>query len=1256
MASGASSDQSGDGFDRAVADAVAAGRSQIESLDAVATALEEDYAALVKNLLGLGAGEVGLEFQTRKGHFISKLRQHLAHQHDVLSSFNIAFFGRTGAGKSTLLSAFGELDGSAVSPGESDFTMEAHSIDWRGCKLFDTPGINGWGRSKSRAELEAEARRAVEVADVVLLCFDTQSQQNSEFGKVAEWVHHFGKPTIAVLNNRNLRWRHPAKVPEQRARRNISEPVRQHVSNIRGELANIGLHDTPVVVLHSRRALFARASTPYRGPGEADFTHERDTYGLEYLARWSNFGALEDLICAGVTAGGAEMRLTSLREGMRALLRDEGADLTRLANELEKRIAELDRAVILQLETLGYLEDDERDRYLHDDEWCGNLLTLAEASRGVPYRSPAEGTFSRQARNLAKAHLATPRSNAMGRFRNLERDAFDKRENVDEKRFLETVFEQSEISAALSEVWAQASKFLDHELSVAAAELNERNTAGHAKASVQGDAGSSNETMENLLRAGSLLSGGAGTVALGLTLANIWNPAGWVGGAVLAGVGVVGSVMQWLGESMGEDAEKQRAEARAAAFSAGISAVHDTFDRIEKRFSKDARAVAWQAVAPDVRNRLRDFLALSSLRSAVIEVEQRLDSAAASIPESPQHSIFAVAARAERTLLGEDWFDQDSLTLDRAVVEDERLETFFQERHDHDVGVLSGVLSEAFSRPEPSGLKAWSERIALVANEDPIFINVLRALPESPGMPTMAVIGDYSSGKSSLIKRLMVEFKGSAPESLAIRADPTTAEGHRYHVAGFDLVDTPGFQSGREGHDDLALSAAEDAALVIVLFQVNLMIGDTTRLEGVVKGTDRSAGIWPRMLFLINRCDEIGVDPEHIIAEYFGRVDRKASELYAALDSRGIGVDESHIHGIASDPFGAIGQQWPVAPEDYASHRRWDGIAAVVEALRSLPPDTLMHGQAIAAFDRSRSRLMDARVRLEDEVEICQSESDKHDSVIRTLKICLEDADYLAKSLELSLSEKITRRTTRTIEAIRCLKRGDTKKLSEHIASWPGSDVAVEVDRFMASAEEQITDWAATHQSAINREFEAAQFAAAVNVSSGKPPGWLGDGESAKGARNASRLAGSAQKMFAGLGNRGAAYAIGKRFSVKFKPWGAVKAGRTVARVGIVLQVAAVGLDVASWVRVKQQREKWEGIVDRAETEVLGASQVLVDKLLRDDEGPLSYLAERRREIEGLLDETRAGQAALKSEIESCQRRVALIDELLAEADGLRRG
>lgn len=85
-------------------------------------------------------------------------------QLDGLDEFNIVMFGRTGAGKSSLLSAMARLDGSSVSLGESDWTTEAREVHWRGVRLVDTPGINGWGRTTSREDLEARARDEVKRA------------------------------------------------------------------------------------------------------------------------------------------------------------------------------------------------------------------------------------------------------------------------------------------------------------------------------------------------------------------------------------------------------------------------------------------------------------------------------------------------------------------------------------------------------------------------------------------------------------------------------------------------------------------------------------------------------------------------------------------------------------------------------------------------------------------------------------------------------------------------------------------------------------------------------------------------------------------------------------------------------------------------------------------------------------------------------------------------------------------------------------
>src|SRR3546814_5198260 len=110
----------------------------------------------------------------------------------------------------------------------------------------------------SRAKLETRAETAVADADVVILCFDTQSQQAGEFSKIAEWVSRYGKPVVAVLNSRNPRWRAPTKMGRQSARRDLSRTVQEHVGNIRDELAKIGLPTVPIVAIHTKRASFAR--------------------------------------------------------------------------------------------------------------------------------------------------------------------------------------------------------------------------------------------------------------------------------------------------------------------------------------------------------------------------------------------------------------------------------------------------------------------------------------------------------------------------------------------------------------------------------------------------------------------------------------------------------------------------------------------------------------------------------------------------------------------------------------------------------------------------------------------------------------------------------------------------------------------------------------------------------------------------------------------------------------------------------------
>ncbi|WP_207549635.1 GTPase, partial [Mycobacterium syngnathidarum] len=106
--------------------------------------------------------------------------------------------------------------------------------------------------------------------------------------------------------------------------------------------------------------------------------------------------------------------------------------------------------------------------------------------------------------------------------------------------------------------------------------------------------------------------------------------------------------------------------------------------------------------------------------------------------------------------------------------------------------------------------------IADATQDDPRLREVVAEYQvRASARPTVAVLGDFSAGKSSFVKRLLVETGSGGDDHPTVRADPTTAQVHRYAVGAFDLLDTPGFQSGRAGHEQEAIDGARDAAFVI---------------------------------------------------------------------------------------------------------------------------------------------------------------------------------------------------------------------------------------------------------------------------------------------------------------------------------------------------------------------------------------------------------------------------------------------------------
>ncbi|MBM2619688.1 50S ribosome-binding GTPase [Actinoplanes sp. LDG1-06] len=1235
-------------LEEAVRSAVEQGHAELELLDDITGTLIGAFAH------GATGAHARLDDFTRA--FPDELRRHLDRERGSLGSFNIAFFGRTGAGKSTLLSTFGRLDGEYVSPGESDCTTDIRPIDWRDCRLYDTPGTNGWGRTRSREVLEAEARRAVEIADIVLLCFDSQSQQAMEFQKIASWIRAHGKPVVAVLNVRNARWRHPAKV-RPASRRNLSEPVRQHVDNIRTHLAQIELHDVPVVAINSRRALFARASTPFRGPAQKDFHHEREAFGPDYLDRWSNIGALEDLIVAAIAEGGADLRLAALREDIRSRVRHGIGELEDLAATVEREAAALEDEVESLFAVVGYPEEAERARWLHEAESGADLVDGSEKARGDrPYTSPVRGSLDRFVRHLAASHLSGARQQAMARADELIRKAFDKQTAYDETKFREAVFDQAALDTAIKAVEEGRRSFLQRELEAAVDDrsLGYGGAAAHA-AKVLGNKGGG--IAGDLLR-GSGIAVGAGAVAVPfVAVAILSNPVGWAIGLTALGVGIAGQVGQHFGKKITKDSSDQARKARARAIADSHHAVGQTFDGYEEAIVRDSREGAWTLLAPAVSESLRAATALRTAGHRIAELIDSLRAAEDGINPAPpvtdvllraQRRMGATPAAVTRALLGEDWLES-AVDHQPASIGDAAREVYAR-RAEEDHSRLTRVLAGVWDTATAVRVRSWRDDLGAAARHDPELFDIERTFWRvEAARPAVVVLGDYNSGKSSLIRRILVDRGERPPAAFDIRATPATATASRYPLGGFDLVDTPGLQSGDGGHDATAFATVAEAALAVVVVHNNLMVGDTRALEELV------AAKGDRTVFLINRCDELGVDPLTAPEQYLNLQDRKREELRAAFTTRSVDIGLDRIHCLSGDPFGLMSDAAPAERADFDENRAWDGVDAVTGALSGLTDEQRSAAASVAAFDAAVTDLKRHRQGLREIRADGERELKRSEPLIEALRAAVKDAGLLEGSLREDARRIVTAHVVTAKAEVARVDRGDAGKLAHLVDSWWRTPAfEADLDRFLADAARKLADWHTDHVSAIGRELRAAEFQVA--------PEFAAAFEAAEGTawhenvtEKAGIVADVAAKAAKILGNRDAVYTIGKFFDVKFKPWGAVNGGLKVAKVGAVLGAIATAADIASMATDAQKDGKHRAQLESAAQAIDEAGAALVDQIMQGEQGdgPVGFLEARAGELGALLDEHLGRAASITGRMRSAQTRAAMAGALIAAADEL---
>lgn len=1154
-------------------------------------------------------------------------------QEEQLTYFNIVLFGRTGAGKSTLIEALTGGDGKSISEGESDWTKGVAPREWKACRVWDTPGFNG--PSFQRGELEKRAQEAVSVADIALVCFDSQSQQAMEFGKVAEWVAQFGKPAVAVLNVRGKLWRRPDKVPQGSGRRNTSVDVHMHARNIRQSLPQAGFRDIPILAISSNMAVMARGAQPFRGPSWADRSNQK--VAQPDLDRWSNLPRLESLLVEALQTDAVGLRLGKLRKESAGLLDQLRTHLKDVARESASKAEVVEAAVEKTFRLLGYPRQGSLGRESLDAA-SPNLLGRLEALRGTPFQAQVKGTYLAFLEREAKSALAPLRLKAMRAGEERIFEAFAEGVNLGSSELEDLCIPRPAIEKACDGAWSAALDQLRSGLSLVADEasldLRIRAAAGFK---TQGDAGSGWKWAGRTGKAAGVLSSVAGAVAM----TNWWNPGGWVAAGLWVG-GILGS---WLGGKGLEAGERKRLHARSQALKDFRTWVDETYDGIASQVQENGRESllkGYRAMAHSVsealslrelqhgiegpkglveqigRLQLRDLGGTDPQR--ILDRAMRRIEAAAEVPPF---------VRAEDWVwLGDDWFGEagepDAPSPSGNPFPDAYAKGMEAE--------LDRALERMFKQDIAEAARAWHARIDMDLRRNPRALPVLaelRALALD-GRPRINLIGTYNAGKTSFIRRLLSCSGQALPEGLEVRANPTTSEIREIEWEGMLLVDTPGFSSLREGDSRRAVAALPDASLVLHLFQPTLVALDPGTTVACLQG-DREQGIAPkapRTLLVLNRIDELAGDPSDDPEVFMNLVRRKREELRLVLAAQGIEIGDIQICCMASDPFGLHGESSRALGAE-----TWDGFQPFLAAFRRHSDRLRAQGPSWSLIEGGLARLKALELEVQGEAKDAQDALAFAEVVAMDLEDALSRGKRIRNERETALEKVVQDYIALLLEEInQAAEASLLRPVAERCQAW------WDADDFQSRIEAWHSALCADLE-AVNGELGELLKRRATFRIQAQTGGQLADS-----VPMPSHVVGKVGKFGALLEGKAASLteSLGKLLKIKFKPWGKIKLANKFKILGKALAWAGVALDIFSWWHEEAEIKKLEDCRTKLRTWLHESSKQVQASLVESEgeEGSLfqafndwlTSIETLKAENSGLIAEAREDILRLESE------------------------
>lgn len=270
--------------------------------------------------------------------------------------------------------------------------------------------------------------------------------------------------------------------------------------------------------------------------------------------------------------------------------------------------------------------------------------------------------------------------------------------------------------------------------------------------------------------------------------------------------------------------------------------------------------------------------------------------------------------------------------------------------------------------------------------------------------PVATLFGAFDTGKSSILRRLLVESGEPIPAWLTITARHETFTDDIAEVDGCLIRDTPGLSPDGVDARSIRNSSVARSALgltdvLLVTLNPQLSTGEHPELLKVLAMGWPSTAVW----FLISRADEGGVDPSLDPAGFAQWSEGKRRELQESLHL----PNDARVFVVVPDYAGLGAFESNPEPAVWDESRSWDGMTELRTALAELPSEDFSELRS-AAQQRLWTEAVAARLpELAAALEDLTISRDTADASLQRRNIFLKQIDSLEDAAETSLSGAI---------------------------------------------------------------------------------------------------------------------------------------------------------------------------------------------------------------------------------------------------------